>query len=187
MKKMLSMAMFLLVAGVASAALPEAVQQKAWRGSTKKTNSKVIPAVPEFKSDKMIVSGNKKVVFENSGIINISNATRVLASIQPYSAYNDKFTNKTDWIYITPKDCKMTRDGNKVVWELYKTKRGQTVKVVDQTLELLEDGIIRVTSKFHKINNENLERRQNCSIFLTTSIEENEGRKVVFNNKPGVV
>ena len=138
MKKMLSMAMLLLVAGVASAALPEAVQQKAWRGSTKKNNSKVIPAVPEFKSDKMIVSGNKKVVFENSGIINISNATRVLASIQPYAAYNDKFTNKTDWIYTTPKDCKMTRDGNKVVWELYKTKRGQTVKVVDQTLEILD-------------------------------------------------
>jgi len=179
--------MLLLLAGAVFAALPEVVQQKAWRGTVKKANTKVIPAVPKFQSDKMIVSGNKKLTFENDGTITVSNSSYVLATIIPFSAYNDKHTNKTDWVFVSGKDCKVRRDGNRIVWELFKTKRGKTVKVVDQTLEILDDGIIRMTSKFYKLNDENLERRQNCSIFLATPIEGNEGRKVVFNGKAGIV
>ena len=65
----MSVVMLLLFAGAVFAALPEVVQQKAWRGTVKKANTKVIPAVPKFQSDRMIVSGNKKVMFENNGTV----------------------------------------------------------------------------------------------------------------------
>lgn len=186
MKKTILLMALLLFAEMLPA-LPEAVPQKAWRKTGKTANSKVISATPEIKSDKMIVSGNKKLTFDNSGKITLSNASYVIASFSAYTAFTDKATGKTDWIFCTAKDCKARRDGNKIIWELFKTKRGKSVKTADQTLELLDNGIIRMTVKFPKINNEDIERKKNCSIFVTTPIEGNEGRKVVFNGKPDVI
>ena len=177
----------LLLAGVASASLPEAVQQKAWRNAKKSVNQTVIAARPEIKSEKLIVSGNKKLSLEADGTITLSNSSAMLAKIYPFSAYTDKSNGKTDWIFLTPKNCKIRRDGNKIVWELYKVKRDTTVKVVDQTLELLDNGILRLTCKFHKVNDANLERRKSASIFVTTPIDGNAGRKITFNGKANVI
>ena len=112
----------LLLAGVASAALPEAAQQKAWRNAKKSVNQKVIAARPEIKSAKLIVSGNKKLSLEADGTVTLSNSSAMLAKIFPFSSYTDKSNGKTDWVFLTPKNCKIRRDGNKIVWELYKVK-----------------------------------------------------------------
>ena len=76
MKKTLLVMTALLLAGVASASLPEAVQQKAWRNAKKSVNQKVIAARPEIKSAKLIVSGNKKLSLEADGTITLSNSSR---------------------------------------------------------------------------------------------------------------
>ena len=117
MKKALLMITALFLAGAVSA-FPEVIRQKAWRGAAKNANKTVIAAVPEIKSERMIVSGNKKLSMESDGTITLSNASYVIAKILPYSAYTDKISKKTDWIFVTPKDCKMSRDGSKIVFEL---------------------------------------------------------------------
>ena len=188
MKKTLLMTAAMLLSCAASASsLPRAAAQKAWRGTAKKADTKVVAAVPEIHSERMIVSGNKKLSLESDGKIVLSNSSSVLASIFPYSAYTDKRTGKTEWTFVTPQNCKIKRDGNKIIWELFKTKYGNTVKVADQYLELLDNGLLRLTIKFHKINNGDLERRKGCAFFIVTSIEGNEGRKVVLNGKADVI
>ena len=187
MKKTLLLAIPMLLVFAVSAALPEVVQQKAWRAAKSGGSKQAVAAVPKMLNDKMIVSGNKKLAIESDGTLVLSNASAKIATIMPYSAYTDKNTKKTDWIFLTQKECKVKRDGNKVVWELYKEKKGEKVKVVDQTLEILDNGLIRLTAKFLKVDTANIVRRSNCSFFVTTPLEGNEGRKVVFNGKDGAI
>ena len=53
-----------LVSGVASA-LPEAVQQKAWRPVNKGTAQKAVAAKPCIMNEKLVVCGNKKLLLSH--------------------------------------------------------------------------------------------------------------------------
>ena len=172
----------LLLAVAAAYALPEVNFQKAWRPVNKGTQQKVVAAVPKIIDDKMVVCGNKKLLLSHDGKIVLSNSSSKIAAIYPFTSYVDIATGKTDWTFTDPKACKMRCEDGKIIWELMRTHKGKTFKAADQVLEIMPDGIIRLSGKFYESECEDQKQRNNCSFFVDVQFAGNEGRKIIFND-----
>ncbi|MBO5765873.1 MAG: carbohydrate binding domain-containing protein, partial [Lentisphaeria bacterium] len=146
-----------------------AVQQKAEK------------AFPKIANDKVVVCGNKKLMLGQDGTLILSNASGMIAKINPYNAFVEKASNKIEWVVFTPNVCKVKFEDGKVVWQLYKTRKDKTFKVAEQTLEVMPDGLIKLSAKFEDIDNDEIKLRGPGSFFVFVPIAGNEGRKIVCN------
>lgn len=173
----------LLLAVSAVHALPEANSQKAWRPTNKGTKQKAVSAVPKILNEKMVVCGNKKLLLSHDGKIVLSNSSSRIATIFPFASYIMNDSGKTDWSFTDPKECKVRFEDGKVVWTLMKTRNGKTFKVANQVLEVMPDGILRLSGKFYDPACDDQKLRNNGSFFVSVPFAGNEGRKVIFNDK----
>ena len=182
MKKLLfSVAALCLAAN--AAVLPEASRQKAWRPTNKGTQQKAVAAVPKILNEKMVVCGNKKLLLSHDGKIVLSNSSSMIATIFPFASYVFTASGKSDWAFTDSKKCKVRFEDGKVIWDLMKTHNGKTFKVADQTLELMPDGILRLSGKFYEPACDDQKLRRNGSFFIQIPFAGNEGRKVIFNDE----
>ena len=176
-----------LAFAITSHAQSEANMQKAWRPTKTAAPQKVIAVTPKILNEKMVICGNKKLLIGNDGKIILSNVSSKLATFTPYITFTAKDTGKIDWTPFTEKLCKVRMKGEKIVWDLRKEKNGKICKVAEQTLEVLPDGLLKLSVKFENIDNEHLKSRKSGSIFVTVPIAGNEGKKVLFNGTDELV
>ena len=141
-------------------------------------------AAPEFADSNTIVCGNKKVVLSADGKISITNDSGEIANVSLQYIFKESANGKVDWFTVTPAVCKMRQEGKKVVWELWKKHALHTWKVADQTLEILEDGQLKLSAKI--INPETdkiVPRLPYASFFIFFPIAENDGKKMLYNDQ----
>ena len=184
MRKSFLLTLFALtaVSAVSAAALKEANPQKAWRPARKSAPQKSVAATPKIVNEKMVVCGNKKMLLTHDGKIVLSNAAAKIADIQPYTSFEDKETGKTDWGSFTSDLCSAKLVDGKIVWVLNKKIGGKKVKVAEQTLEVMPDGLIKLCAQFENIDTDERKIKTKGSIFINVPIAGNEGRKVLFND-----
>ena len=140
--------------------------------------------MPKFTDSNTIVCGNKKVVLSADGKVSIANASGEIVNVSLQYIFKESANGKVDWFTVTPAICKMSQDGNKVVWELWKKHALHTWKVADQTLEILEDGQMKLTAQiFNPETDKIVPRLPNASFFIFFPVAKNEGRKMLFNGQ----
>ena len=138
----------------------------------------------ELTSDgKAVVCGNKKLLLSSDGTLTLANAAGNIAQINPHNAFINKKTGNTEWGFFSPSLSKMNVENGKVSWQLFKWRNNQSFKVAEQTLEIMSDGLIKISTKFEKIDNDEIKFRNSGSHFILIPIAGNEGRKVVYNDK----
>lgn len=143
----------------------------------------VCSAKTEIVSQSEIACGDKKIVLGTDGVLSIANAAGEIANVSLQYVFKDSAGN-TDWFTVTPKLCKMRRDGDKIVWELWKQYKQTTWKVADQTLELLPDGQLKLSAKvFNPEGGELTPRTAFGSFFILFPVAGNEGKKLIFNDE----
>ena len=162
-------------------AVPQANPQKAWRPVKAAVQQKAEKAVPKILNEKMVVCGNKKIMLGQDGTLIISNASGMISKIVLANAFVEKKSGNIDWIPFTSNVCKVRLDNDKVVWSLSKTRHGKTFKVAEQTLEVMPDGLIKLSGVFESIDNADIKYRNNGSFFVYVPVSGNEGRNIVFN------
>ena len=163
-------------------ALPEVNPQKAWRPVKSGTAQKSVSAMPEFLNKNAIVCGNKQVTLSADGKVSISNTAGEIASINLQYVFQDSATGNVDWINTTAALCKMKKEGNKVTWELWKKHKLHTWKMADQTIEILEDGKLKLSAQVHNPKTDKIKPRNPlASFFVMFPVAGNEGKKMVFN------
>ena len=77
-------------------ALPQANPQKAWRPVKATAPQKAEKAFPKIANDKVVVCGNKKLMLGQDGTLILSNASGMIAKINPYNAFVEKASNKIE-------------------------------------------------------------------------------------------
>ena len=130
---------------------------------------------------KAVVCGAKKLLLGKDGILTVANADGKIASITPYNAFTNKKTGATEWGFSSPSLCKMSVENGKVAWQFFKWRGNGSFKTGEQTLEVMPDGLIKLSAKFENIDNDEIKFRTNGSYFIFFPIAGNEGRKVVYN------
>ncbi len=165
-------------------ALPEVNPGKAWRPQKSASKQKSVSAMPKMVSDTMIQCGNKKVSMGRDGSIKISNSAGEIMTISLQYVFRDRETNTVDWITTTSNICKIRRQGNSVVWELWKKHKLHTWKIADQKIEILKDGNLKLSAKAYAPANDRLECRSGrAAYFISFPVAGNEGKKFTFNDE----
>ena len=131
---------------------------------------------------KSVVCGNKKMLLGKDGIITIANAADKIAMISPYNAFINKKTGATEWGFSSPSLCKMNVENGKVSWQFFKWRTDKSFKTGEQTLEIMPDGVIKLSTKFENIDNDDVKFRNSGAYFITFPLSGSEGRKVVYND-----
>ena len=182
-KQIVFLALFSLTA--VCFALPQLNSQKAWRpAKAASAPQKSVSAMPKMVSNTMIQCGNKKVSMGRDGSIKISNSAGELVTINLQYVFRDKETNAVDWITTTSNICKIRRQGNSVVWELWKKHKLHTWKIADQKIEILKDGNLKLSAKAYAPANDRLECRSGrAAYFISFPVAGNEGKKFTFNDE----
>ena len=164
-------------------ALPEVSQQKAWRPVKSAAAQKSVEVKPQIINQTTILAGNKKVALGNDGKIVISNASGEIVTVELYHVFKDS-KGHVDWITTTDGLCKAKQNGNKVVWQLWKKHKLETWKVADQTIELLEDGLLKLSAQVHAPQSTELSPRGNsAAFFVSFPVAGNEGKKLIYDGK----
>ena len=141
------------------------------------------PQKAELSADgKAVICGNKKLLLGQDGTLTVANASGKIATIRPNNAFTVKKTGETEWGFLSPSLCKMSAENGKVSWELFKWRNDKSFKVAEQTLEILSDGLIKVSTTFENIDNDEIKFRNRGAHFVFIPIAGNEGRKVVYND-----
>ena len=180
MKKTVVLLISFALAAVCSA-LPEVNPQKAWRPQKAAVSKKAVSVRPVIQNENAIICGNKKLTLSKDGRLVISNISGEIATVNFYYVFQDS-AGKVDWFSETPALCKVRRDGNKIIWELWKQHRLETWKVADQTLELLPDGLLKLEVQTHNPKTTKLTPRSSAAaIFITFPVAGNEGKTLVSN------
>ncbi len=165
-------------------ALPQVNPQKAWRQTKASGAEKSVSAMPKLVNKTTIQCGNKKVTLMPDGVIRISNSAGEIATIHIQYIFVNKENGKTDWANTTPSLCKMRQEGNSVIWEIWKKNELETWKIADQTLEILEDGNLKLSAKTFAPKDERLMSRggRRASYFIMFPVAGNEGKKLIVND-----
>ena len=163
-------------------ALPQVNPQKAWRPVKKSAPQKAVAATPKILNDKVIVCGNKKLQLSHDGKLVLSNAAKKIATIIPFVAYTNKVENKIDWLAFNSELCTVSMKDGKVVWVLNKKIDGKTFKIAEQTLEVLPDGLLKLSAQYENIDTPTRKLRSSGAVFVNIPLAGNEGRKVIFND-----
>ena len=128
-----------------------------------------------------IVFGKTKVVCAKNGELTIVNGDRTVSTIACHYSVVNPAANKTDWNGIKEQDCTMTFENRKLTWILNRKAFGQSWKALDQTLEILEDGRLKLTVKEYPAP-EGLRLYDNC-VFMTFPIPVFKGKTMKFQGK----
>ncbi|MBO5643922.1 MAG: hypothetical protein J6S90_01620, partial [Lentisphaeria bacterium] len=163
-------------------ALPQVNPQKAWRPVKKSAPQKAVAATPKILNDKVVVCGNKKLQLSHDGKLVLSNAAKKIATIIPFVAYTNKVENKVDWLAFNSELCTVSMKDGKVVWVLNKKIDGKTFKIAEQTLEVLPDGLLKLSAQYENIDTPTRKLRSSGAVFVNIPLAGNEGRKVIFND-----
>ena len=140
-------------------------------------------AAVSFAAQETLNCGNKTVTAHNDGRVVISNSNGEIVTVALQYVLKNAANGEVDWFTVTPALCKMQKDGNKVVWELWKKHALQTWKIADQSIELLEDGTLQFAGKsYTPEGNKLLPRIEHASFFITFPTEGNAGEKFLFND-----
>ena len=139
-----------------------------------------LAAAPEIK-DNAIIYGDIKVNCAGNGDITVSNSKGEISKTYCHYSVVDPAKNKTDWSRIKAKDCTMTFKGRKFTWILNRTSFGKTWKAVDQTLEVLEDGRLKLTIKKYPAP-EGLKLYDNC-VFTQFPFSAMDGKTIKYQGK----
>ena len=131
---------------------------------------------------KTVVCGNKKLLLSQDGTITVANASGKIATISPNNAFINKKTGGIEWGFHSPSCCKMSVENGKVFWQLFKWRSEKSFKIAEQTLEIQDNGLVKVSTKFENIDNDEIKFRNNGAHFVLIPIEGNNGRKVVYND-----
>lgn len=143
-----------------------------------------LTAAPEVK-DNTIVFGNKKVVCAKNGDLTIFNGDQRVSTIGCHYSVVNPETKKTDWNGIKEQDCTLTFENNKFTWVLNRKAFGQTWKAVDQSLELLPDGRLKLSIKEYPAP-EGLKLYDNC-VFMNFPISVWNGKTIKYQGKDVVL
>ena len=165
-------------------ALPQVNPQKAWRPVKAAASQKSVSAMPKLLNRTAIQCGNKKVSLAQDGSIKISNSAGEIMTIALQYVFQNTENNAVDWITTTPALCKVRQEGNRVIWELWKKHKLHTWKIADQSLEILEDGKLKLDGKAYAPEHETLKPRvPHASYFITFPVDGNDGKKFTFNDE----
>lgn len=139
-----------------------------------------LTAQPQIEGNN-IVFGKTKVVCAANGEIKIFNDNQLVSTIGCHYSVVNPAVSKTDWNGMKDQDCTMTCENRKFTWFLNRRAFGQTWKGVDQTLEILEDGRLKLTVKEYPAP-EGLKLYDNC-VFMTFPIPVFNGKTMKFQGK----
>ena len=131
---------------------------------------------------KEVVCGNKKLQLKQDGSIIVANAAGPIAKITLSNAFINKKTGATEWGFHSPALCKMSVEEGKVKWYIAKWRGNDSFKVAEQTLEVMPDGLVKLSTEFENIDNDEIKFRNRGALLVMVPIAGNEGRKVVYND-----
>ncbi len=143
-----------------------------------------LSAAPEVKENN-IVFGSKKVVCAKNGDITIFNGEQLVSSLFCHYSVTNTEAQKTDWKGIQGKDCTMTFENNKFTWVLNRNAFGKTWKAIDQSLEIMPDGRLKLTIKEYPAP-EGLKLYDNC-VFMNFPISVFNGKTLKYQGKDVVL
>ena len=143
-----------------------------------------LSAAPEVKEN-TIVFGNKKVVCTKRGDITIFNGEQLVSTIYCHYSVVNQETKKTDWNGVKEQDCTMTFENNKFTWVLNRIAFGLSWNAVDQSLEILPDGRLKLTIKEYPAP-EGLKLYDNC-VFMNFPISVFNGKTMKYQGKDVVL
>ena len=135
---------------------------------------------PEIKENS-ILYGDTKVSCAKNGVITISTLKGVFATIACHYSVVNPAEKKTDWSPVKEEDCTMSYQDRKFTWVLNRKAFGKTWKAVDQTLEILENGQLKLSIKEYPAP-EGLKLFDNC-IYTHFPIPAINGKSVQFQGK----
>jgi hypothetical protein len=132
---------------------------------------------------KEVVCGNKKLLLKQDGSIIVANAAGSIAKITLNNAFINKKTGATEWGFHSPSLCKMSVEEGKVKWYIAKWRGNESFKVAEQTLEVMPDGLVKLSTEFENIDNDEIKFRNRGALFVLLPVSGNEGRQVIYNDK----
>ena len=176
-------ALFAGAAGMVMAQkLPEINAPKAWNKPAAAEKVEVVK--PQFAEGNMIVCGNKSLIALPDGRIRINCGGRQLAEIRNYYVIANTGTKKINWESHDPKLSSVKRDGNKLIWQLKKqTPEGSWISG-EQTLEILDDGRVKLAGRFFAPDNKTYKlNSKKQSFWIVLPAAQADGSMVNWNGK----
>ena len=140
-------------------------------------------ATPSFGDGNTIVCGAKSIRVTADGKIDIISQGRRIAQLLNYYAIKNTETGKSDWESHSPAISQITRDGNKIVWILNKETSGTKWNSAVQTLEIMPDGLLKLSAKLNAPPPQYKFNSRTQSFWVTLPMAQSEGAGVTFNGK----